>query len=86
MSDETPTRHRILVADDDAATRHGISRLLENAGFEVSEAADGIAALNAIQEKQFDLVFLDIWMPHLSGLEVLARIRTTTHRRPCYVR
>src|ERR1700730_3330464 len=80
MSDETPTRHRILVADDDAATRHGISRLLENAGFEVSEASDGIAALNAIQEKQFDLVFLDIWMPHLSGLEVLARIRRGTSR------
>ena len=51
MSDETPTRHRVLVADDDAATRHGISRLLEKAGFEVAEAADGIAALNAIQEK-----------------------------------
>lgn len=80
MPDETPTRHRILVADDDAATRHGISRLLENAGFEVSEAADGIAALNAIQEEQFDLVFLDIWMPHLSGLEVLARIREGTSR------
>ena len=80
MSDETPTRHRILVADDDGAIRHGISRLLENAGFEVSEAADGIAALNAIQEKQYDLVFLDIWMPHLSGLEVLARIRTGASR------
>ena len=80
MSDETPTRHRVLVADDDAATRHGISRLLEKAGFEVAEAADGIAALNAIQEKEFDLVFLDIWMPHLSGLEVLERIRMGTSR------
>jgi len=80
MPDETPTRHRILVADDDAATRHGISRLLETAGFEVSEAADGIAALNAIREKQFNLVFLDIWMPDLSGLEVLARIRMGTSR------
>jgi anti-sigma regulatory factor (Ser/Thr protein kinase) len=58
MLDETPTQRRVLVADDDAATRHGISRLLENAGFEVSEAADGIAALNAIQQKDFDLVFL----------------------------
>ena len=80
MSDQTPARHRILVADDDAAIRHGISKLLENAGFEVSQAADGIAALNAIQEKQYDLVFLDIWMPHLSGLEVLARIRTGASR------
>jgi CheY-like chemotaxis protein/anti-sigma regulatory factor (Ser/Thr protein kinase) len=80
MFDKTPVRHRVLVADDDAAIRHGISKLLENAGFEVSEAADGIAALSAIQEQQYDLVFLDIWMPHLSGLEVLARIRTGASR------
>lgn len=80
MSDETPPRHRVLVADDDAATRHGIAKLLENAGLEVTEAADGIAALNAVQEKQYDLVFLDIWMPNLSGLEVLARIRMGASR------
>ena len=80
MSDEPPARRRVLVADDDAAIRHGISKLLEKAGFEVSEAADGIAALNAIHEKQYDLVFLDIWMPHLSGLEVLAHIRTGESR------
>lgn len=80
MSDKTPARRRVLIADDDAAIRHGISKLLENAGYEVSEAADGIAALNSIQEKQYDLVFLDIWMPHLSGLEVLARIRTGVSR------
>ena len=60
MSDEPPARHRVLVADDDAAIRHGISKLLEKAGFEVSEAADGIAALNAIQEKPFDLVFASV--------------------------
>ena len=80
MSSETPARHRILIADDDAATRHAVARLLENAGFEVSEAADGNAALSAIQRNQYDLVFLDIWMPHLSGLEVLAHLRTGTNR------
>lgn len=80
MSDNAPARPRVLVADDDSAIRHGISKMLEKAGYEVSEAADGIAALNAIQEKQFDLVFLDIWMPQLSGLEVLARIRTGANR------
>jgi len=80
MSDQTPARRRILIADDDAATRHAVARLLENAGFEVSEAADGNAALSAIQAKQYDLVFLDVWMPHLSGLEVLAHLRTGTNR------
>jgi len=80
MSDEAPARHRVLIADDDAATRHGVARLLETAGFDVSEAEDGLAALKAIQEKTYDLVFLDIWMPGLSGLEVLARIRTAPAR------
>ncbi|HKO11235.1 MAG TPA: response regulator [Acidobacteriaceae bacterium] len=80
MSDQTPARRRILIADDDAATRHAVTRLLENAGFEVSEAADGHAALSTIQAKQYDLVFLDVWMPHLSGLEVLAHLRTGTNR------
>lgn len=80
MSDQTPARRRILIADDDSATRHAVARLLENAGFEVSEAADGNAALSAIQAKQYDLVFLDVWMPHLSGLEVLAHLRTGTNR------
>ena len=80
MSDETPARQRVLIADDDAATRHAVAKLLENAGFDISEAADGIAALSAIEQKRYDLVFLDIWMPHLSGLEVLARIRTGTSR------
>ena len=80
MRREASARHRVLIADDDASTRRGVSKLLERAGFEVSEAADGIAALNAIREKQYDLVFLDIWMPHLSGLEVLAHVRTGTSR------
>jgi CheY-like chemotaxis protein len=74
------TQRRVLIADDDTATRHGIARLLENAGFEVSEVGDGTSALNAVQQGQFDLVFLDIWMPNLSGLEVLARIRTGANR------
>ncbi len=80
MSDGTLGGRRVLIADDDSATRHGVAKLLRTAGFEVSEAADGLAALSAIQEKQFDLVFLDIWMPHVSGLEVLARIRTGASR------
>jgi len=80
MSDENQARRRVLIADDDAPTRHGVARLLEKAGFDVSEAADGSAALSAIEQKQYDLVFLDIWMPHLSGLEVLARVRRGTSR------
>ena len=76
MSAGTVSPKRILIAEDDSATRHGMARLLTNAGFGVSEAEDGASALKAITENAFDLVFLDIWMPGLSGLEVLSRIRT----------
>ena len=76
MSAGTVPPKRVLIAEDDAATRHGIVRMLTKAGFEVSEAGDGMAALAAITVNPFDLVFLDIWMPKLSGLEVLSRIRT----------
>jgi CheY-like chemotaxis protein len=75
MSNGTHGPRKVLIAEDDAATRHGMSRLLLKAGYEVSEVGDGVSALNAIKATSFDLVFLDIWMPQLSGLEVLARIR-----------
>lgn len=76
MSAGAVSAKRVLIAEDDAATRLGMIRMLTNAGFAVSEADDGIKALEAIAETAFDLVFLDIWMPKLSGLEVLSRIRT----------
>jgi DNA-binding response OmpR family regulator len=76
VSPGTESPKRILIAEDDAPTRHGMTRMLTKAGFSVTESEDGISALNAISESVFDLVFLDIWMPGLSGLEVLSRIRT----------
>lgn len=80
MPPEIVTQPTVLIADDDAATRHAVARLLEKTGFRVCEVEDGIAALNAVKERKFDLVFLDIWMPKVSGLEVLARIRAGTDR------
>lgn len=66
---------KILVADDDRTTRVAISAMLKNAGYAVTSVKDGAEALRKIQETSFDLAFLDIWMPKLTGLEVLARVR-----------
>ena len=66
---------KILVADDDRTTRFAISTMLKNAGYAVTVAKDGAEALRNIQKKDFALAFLDIWMPKLTGLEVLARVR-----------
>jgi CheY-like chemotaxis protein len=67
--------HKILVADDDRATRFAISSMLKKAGYAVTAVGDGAEALRKIQKTNFALAFLDIWMPELTGLEVLARVR-----------
>ena len=66
---------RILVVDDDRSTRHLIRLQLRGAGYTVETAADGAAALDHVRRKKFDLVLLDVWMPGMDGLEVLARLR-----------
>jgi CheY-like chemotaxis protein len=74
--DHTPTSaKKILVADDDRTTRFAISSMLKKAGYAVTAVKDGAEALHNIQQRSFDLAFLDIWMPGLNGLEVLARVR-----------
>ena len=65
----------ILVADDDRTTRFAISSMLRKAGYAVTAVKNGAEALREIQQRNFDLAFLDIWMPELTGLEVLARVR-----------
>jgi len=75
MSRASALPRKILVADDDRTTRFAISSMLKEAGYAVTAAKDGAEALRNIRKKNFDLAFLDIWMPELSGLEVLARVR-----------
>jgi CheY-like chemotaxis protein len=75
MSHARVLAETILVADDDRATRYAISSMLKKAGYAVTAVKDGAEALRNIQQTKFDLAFLDIWMPELTGLEVLARVR-----------
>ena len=70
----------ILVAEDDATTRHLLRSVLKSAGFSVDTAVDGHAALEKLRKKSFDLVLTDIWMPRLNGLELMARLRQETIR------
>jgi CheY-like chemotaxis protein/anti-sigma regulatory factor (Ser/Thr protein kinase) len=65
----------ILIADDDPTTRQMLRGILKSGGYSVSTASDGHAALKALRKKKFDLLFLDIWMPRMSGLDLLAQLR-----------
>ena len=67
---------KILVVDDDRGTRHILQTLLTNGGYETAVAKDGVEALKALDRDQFDLLLLDVWMPRMNGLELLARLRT----------
>ena len=69
----------ILVTDDDATTRQMVRGILKKAGHDVATAADGMAALRAIQNKKFDLLLLDIWMPKMTGLGLLGHLHGEKH-------
>jgi len=69
------TGARILVADDEPSIRWVLDRLLRQAGHAVTVVEDGERALARAAAEPFDLVFLDVRMPGLDGLEVLSRLR-----------
>jgi CheY-like chemotaxis protein len=66
---------RILVVDDDRVLRHALSTLLEEAGHAVSQAGDGPEALARLAGGPTDLMLLDLGLPGMGGMEVLARVR-----------
>ena len=75
MGSQSATNRRILVVDDDRALRLALSTLLKDAGHDVETAGDGPEALALLQDRAFDIVLLDIGLPSMSGLDVLARAR-----------
>ena len=73
MGSQPAPHRRILVVDDDRGLRLALSTLLKDAGHEVETVGDGPEALAELQDRAFDIVLLDIGLPSMSGLEVLAR-------------
>ena len=70
--------HRILVVDDKETSRELLRAVLENAGYAVSEAADGGEAIKKVHAENPDLILLDLQMPVLDGYQVLERLRRDT--------
>ncbi len=65
----------VLVVDDDPQVRHTLRGVLEDEGHAVIEATDGARALEALEQRRFDVVLLDVNMPGMGGLEALEMIR-----------
>jgi two-component system chemotaxis response regulator CheY len=64
-------KKKALVADDQAMNRSFVKVYLSTRGYEVETAEDGMKALAACKERHFDLVFTDIEMPNMNGIEFL---------------
>ena len=78
----TGTMHRahILIVDDEPNLRRTLALILRKAGHRTTDVASGAAALRVLDDEEvLDLVFLDLRMPEMSGMELLARVR---ERRP----
>jgi CheY-like chemotaxis protein len=73
---------KVLVADDDPQMRGLLLRVMEETGFDVAEVANGSDALNAMASTDFDLLVLDLFMPHLGGLDVLQALLRRGSRTP----
>ncbi len=66
---------RILLVDDSNLSRRMLRRILEPAGYQIVEAADGLSALEHYCLERPDLVLLDLTMNGMHGLEVLEKLR-----------
>lgn len=80
-----PDSHTVLIVDDEPHILRSLGFVLQKAGFGVLEARSGGEALQMVDEKAPDLIFLDIMMPELDGYEVCRRIKADPENRSVYV-
>ena len=76
---------KILIVDDEPNVRLVFRTALEASGYDVTEAADGELALEALEAGPVDLIFLDLRMPGMDGLEVLRRLRDLGNHTPVVI-
>jgi CheY-like chemotaxis protein len=79
------TKLQVLVIDDDAVVGRSFDRVLSEKGYEVSTAVSGEEALKSIGKLNYDVVFTDIKMPGMDGLEVTERIKARCPWTPVVV-
>ena len=75
------TQPRILIVDDNDDIRNLIVLTLKSAQYEVISAPNGDDALSLIKGEEPDLILLDVMMPNMSGIEVLAQIRSSKKKK-----
>ncbi len=77
--------HTILIIDDDPAVRGAFSLILDDAGYEVREADGGLEGIERVKELRPDLIFLDLRMPGIDGVETLRRLKAIDENLNIYI-
>ena len=70
---------KILVAEDDLLLRKSLSFYLSHNGFDVVQVTNGLEAMDELSKNPFDVIILDLQMPHMGGLELIDRVRNQLH-------
>jgi DNA-binding response OmpR family regulator len=66
---------KVLIVDDEPSIRFLITSALEDEGYDLSEAADGLEAYNLVRNEKPDLIILDVMMPGLTGFELCVKLK-----------
>jgi UDP-3-O-acyl N-acetylglucosamine deacetylase len=75
----------ILIVDDEARIRATLRGVLSDEGYQVLDADDALKALDLVSARRPDLVILDIWMPHMDGIELLEQLKTREPELPIII-
>ena len=73
---------KILVVDDERSIRNTLKEILEYEGHEIALAENGLVAIEMVKAKPYDLIFCDIKMPEMDGIEVLDKIQEINSEIP----
>lgn len=67
---------KILIVDDERAIRNTLKEILSDEGYDVEVAEDGLTALQMVEKEQYNVIFCDIKMPHIDGIEFLSSVQS----------
>ena len=76
---------KVLIIDDEEAIRSSLQMMFEYEGYDCLQAASGPAGLKIVESYQPDIVFLDIKMPQMDGLEVLKALKQDPNAPPVVI-